>query len=220
MIRFQLDGRVPSEKNMDIDRQCFSSVSSGEAAGFLRLYNWSEPALTLGYNQKDFVCADPELVIGKYLRPTGGGTVLHSDDITYCVAAPLDGTFGPDIVSSYAVVAELFAEALLSCGIPVTLAAKKASFSHICFDRSAEKELVVDGIKVMGAAQKRSKGFFIQQGVIPLNVNYELVERVFGAEAKDKYRGLLEINPDFDLSRFVDRLRVVFEGRLGSAFAD
>ncbi len=222
MINWQFiyDGRVPSNQNMNIDRECFQSVSSGDVPGLLRLYNWSEPALTLGYNQKDYLCHDPELRIGKFSRPTGGGTVLHADDLTYCVAAPLDGCLGHDIVSSYAAIAELFAEALRLSGIPVCLADKKASFSPVCFDRSAEKELVVDGLKVMGAAQMRSRGYFLQQGVIPLTVNYEMVERVFGVKACSKYRGLLEINPEFDLGWFVDRLRAVFEDRLGFAFAD
>ena len=36
---------------MPRDAEIFRQVTAGQLAGCLRIYNWDEPALTLGYNQ-------------------------------------------------------------------------------------------------------------------------------------------------------------------------
>ena len=200
-----LEGRCPSASNMPRDAEIYRQVTAGQLAGCLRIYNWDEPALTLGYNQKDFEPAEAELALPRFLRPTGGGAVLHSDDLTYALAAPAQGPLGGSLLDAYHSIAAVFSEALNACGVPAELVERKAAFASVCFERASVYELSVDGCKIMGAAQHRSRGFLLQQGVLPLKVDSQLIKSAFGAETPVP-RGLLDIKPDFDVDEFVTKL--------------
>ena len=54
----------------------------------LRFYNWDRPAVSIGYFQKFNVELDQRYTLVR--RPTGGGTVIHGNDITYSMTFPLD----------------------------------------------------------------------------------------------------------------------------------
>ncbi|WP_428897894.1 hypothetical protein Dip518_000081 [Parelusimicrobium proximum] len=69
--------------------------SAGLGDVYLRFYNWKDnsPSATFGYAQ--FFCqVDRELkregdIISVTRRPTGGGIVLHRDDITFSLVFPV-----------------------------------------------------------------------------------------------------------------------------------
>src|SRR5262245_25434018 len=59
----------------------------------LRLYSFSPPALSLGYFQKasDFAARDVERLGAVVVRRvTGGGAILHRDDLTFSLVARPD----------------------------------------------------------------------------------------------------------------------------------
>jgi lipoate-protein ligase A len=216
--RLLLEGACPPERNMPRDAQLYEQVAAGQVAGCLRIYNWSAPALTLGYNQKDFTAADASLELPRYLRPTGGGAVLHSNDLTYALAAPTEGPLSGSLLQAYHAIASVFAAALKACGIAAELVERQAAFASVCFERASVHELSVDGCKIMGAAQHRSRGFLLQQGVLPLAVDAKLMRRAFGVNTPLP-RGLLEIKPDFSVDEFVAALIPAFADVLGVRLA-
>ena len=199
---FISDNRYPSEMNMARDEELFNRVMSGQIPGAIRFYNWDKPAVTIGYHQKDFKLTDKNAQIPVLKRPTGGGAVLHSDDITFSISSPSLDMFNGDIQSTYRVISGIFFEAFKTCGLNTEIHATDGSFSNICFDRAARLELTCMGHKIMGAAQVRKKGFLLLQGVIPLTVDAKLYERVFGDAVKVPI-GVLDIMPDFSEHSFI-----------------
>ena len=212
--RLLREGVCPSEHNMLRDAQLYEQVAAGQLAGCLRIYNWTAPALTLGYNQKDFTAADPSLDLPRYLRPTGGGAVLHSDDLTYALAVPTEGPLSGSLLEAYHAIATAFAAALQACGIAAELVERPAAYAPVCFERASVHELRCAGHKIMGAAQHRGRGCLLQQGVLPLTVDADLMRRAFGA-ATPVPCGLREIKPDFSLEDFVAALIPAFADVLG-----
>ncbi len=213
--RFIHDGRHPAYDNMPRDAGLLAGVIAGRAEGFLRIYDWQEPAVTIGHHQRDFRLHDPTLDIPVLRRPTGGGAVLHVSDITYAVAARLEGGWHTGIVETYARIAQAFARALGECGAKVEMKEGPERFATVCFQRSAAKELLLDGHKIMGASQVRQRGCFLQQGVIPLEVDAPLAGRVFGPDCPAGGKGLLDLCPGFAREAFVGRLREAFAADLG-----
>lgn len=211
------DGRHPSQRNMDTDRRLFSALRRGEIPGFFRVYNWSEPAVTVGYHQRRFSL--PEHVSLPVLtRPTGGGAVLHGDDFTFSLGAPCGFHLPSGIAACTSAISGVFSRALSAMGVETHAAlAGRSSFSSTCFAQASASELTAVGAKVLGLALRRQDRFMLVQGVIPLRVDHALAREIFG-DAASLMRGIVEIRPDFDPMNFTyvvvqclaDMLRVDF----------
>lgn len=197
-----LDGRYPSRQNMERDLALLEEVRRGAVEGCLRIYNWNVPALTVGYHQKGFVPFDKTLDLPILKRPTGGGAVLHVDDITYSISAPLRGMPAQGILESYGLIAQSFARALQHCGVPVGMEGADQGYDPVCFARTATVELQLAGGKLMGAAQLRRDGCLFQQGVLPLQTDRTLYARAFGPQSPPPAAILTHVKA-FDLDEFV-----------------
>lgn len=204
--RLILDGRYPSRENMERDLALFEAVRNGTMDGCLRIYNWDTPAITVGYHQKGFLPHDPSVDLPILKRPTGGGAVLHGDDITYSISAPLRGDLIRGIQESYGLIAQAFAQALQYCGVPVSMEGTGEGYDPVCFTRTAAVELKLIGTKLMGAAQARREGCLIQQGVLPLRTDGTLYARVFGPQSPPPAAILSHVEA-FDLGAFVALLQ-------------
>jgi len=150
--QFIVEGKCPSRLNMERDLSLFETVRRGHAPGFFRLYNWDEPAVTIGHHQKQFTLFDKRLKLPIISRPTGGGAVLHWNDLTYSLGVPETGPFSLGINESYIRISRLFCSALQKCGLDVRMEGETSRFSPVCFTRSAPVELVCSGRKIMGLA--------------------------------------------------------------------
>ncbi len=199
---FISDGRYPSEMNMARDENIFNNVIDNVIPGAIRFYNWDKPAVTIGFHQKEFRFSDRSLEIPIIRRPTGGGAVLHYNDLTFSISSSVLDPFNGDILNTYRQISGILLEAFSVCGIEAELNASEGTFSNICFERAAQLELTCMGRKIMGAAQVRKKGFFLLQGVIPLTVSTGLYERVFGDDVKSP-TGILDIMPEFSEHSFI-----------------
>lgn len=151
-----------------------------------RAYGWHRPAFTFGYSQKiAWVRAQlPADADGAELvrRPTGGGLVDHRDDWTYALVIPRGHALETArAVDSYRAVHAALAEALRACGQPAALkescekppegAEDEAGCSAsagptICFTRPELYDVLHpdSGLKIAGAAQKRTKEGLLFQG--------------------------------------------------------
>lgn len=206
-----VDGRYPSTQNMPRDLALFEKVKCGELGGCLRIYNWDMPAVTIGHHQQGFAPVDATLDIPIIRRPTGGGAVLHGDDITFSISAPIMGVLRPGILESYTVIARALEQAFRSCALRVAMQGTQtqSGYAAVCFDRAAEVEIVLEGRKLMGAAQLRQGKFLLQQGVIPLTIDQELHARVFGPQDHVP-AGVTALKQDFDVNQFVLELKSAF----------
>jgi len=91
--------------NMAIDEAILEAVMAGRVRPTLRFYAWNPPCLSLGFGQPA-ADADREACTQRgwdiVRRPTGGQAILHVDELTYSVCAPLDEPrVAGSIVESY-----------------------------------------------------------------------------------------------------------------------
>jgi len=217
MITWQLrsDGRCPPGLTMKKDLELFEAVRLGSISGILRIYNWTEPALTTGFHQESFAVNDPFLDIPIIRRPTGGGAVLHFDDITFSISTPQIGAFSGGILECSGNITHVMKSTFRGCGIETEAKGGRHAFSPICFLRPSPAELMIGENKIMGLALAKKEGFLLMQGVIPLRVDQELSERVFGNGLKNSVKGVLDYFPDFSEDLFFQSLIESFVSHLG-----
>jgi lipoate-protein ligase A len=162
----------------------------------LRTYRWDPWSLSLGY----FQTVDREEVerfleggFGLVRRPTGGGAIFHGPEVTYAVAWPTGFPGLPrDAEGAYGIVHGALARALGSLGVPTELRNDSALLSDTgregefwCFYHSVAFDLVREGRKLVGSAQRRTRRGFLMHGSIPLEENPLTPEAAFapaGAE--------------------------------------
>jgi len=157
--------------NMAIDEALLESAT----VPLLRLYRWDHAALSFGYFGK---FADVGAHAGKrdlVRRWTGGGIVFHGDDLTYSIVIPAaDSAFAHSTMSIYEKVHEALREALVARGQHAVVAAiadrgtgvSKPGYHGHCFANPVHADVLVNGEKVAGAAQRKTRAGLLQQGSI------------------------------------------------------
>src|ERR1700722_2596323 len=187
MVRWKLilDGAIDGVRNMAIDSEMLDEVdASVDARTIVRFYSWVRPTLSLGRNQKVEAAADCEYCRSRGIdivhRPTGGRAVLHDDELTYSVASNDASCFGDTIYGNYKRVSEALQTGFHYLGVAADLApdTKKAAVMEDggdppCFVSPSRYELMVDGRKIAGSAQRRLRRSFLQHGSMPLTVDRE-----------------------------------------------
>jgi lipoate-protein ligase A len=114
-------------------------------------------------------------------RPTGGNAVWHEHELTYAVAAPIT-TFG-SLREAYRTIHTRLAAALRSLGVDTTLATGRRAVGPSghptsCFASPVGGEILVGGRKLVGSAQVRRGGAFLQHGSILLDGSQQIVNAI------------------------------------------
>lgn len=157
------------------------SVCASEPAAFLRFYTWELPSISIGCMQNPGTLLDKEAMakdgITWVRRPTGGRAVLHYEDITYsCVFSKKIELIGASIAETYAVISNCLIRGLEKSGISCSsrkflLDTKnlKQEAKLPCYLAPNRSEIMVNGRKLVGSAQKRTAASVLQHGSIPLS---------------------------------------------------
>jgi lipoate-protein ligase A len=146
----------------------------------IRFYRWHSPALSFGYFGKfaHVACYAGERDLVR--RWTGGGIVFHGDDLTYSIVIPAnDDAFSESSMSIYEKVHRVLCDAVGCNGKRAVVAgggnpggaadAIRIAFSaggYNCFANPVRADVIVDGRKIAGAAQRRTRRGLLQQGSI------------------------------------------------------
>jgi lipoate-protein ligase A len=141
----------------------------------IRFYRWRSPALSFGYFGKFFdvaiYAAERDLV----RRWTGGGIVFHGDDLTYSIVIPAsDPVFDESSIAIYEKIHRALCGALARHNqgaelVPVAnqvRAGDRRSCDNNCFANPVRADVMLDGRKIAGAAQRRTRRCLLQQGSI------------------------------------------------------
>jgi lipoate-protein ligase A len=153
------------------------SLSRGRPV--LRVYGWAVPAATFGYSQRYADVARFTLLRPLIRRPTGGGLVPHDADWTYCVAIPPDDPwYSFTAVESYRRMHEWIRRAFAQMGVETELAACRCQHAPgQCFVGAEKFDVIWQGRKIAGAAQRRNRsGLLIQGSVQPPPLRLSRVE--------------------------------------------
>lgn len=153
--------------NMAVDEMLLEFASAMNAP-VLRLYGWEKPAATFGYFQKHGEISSWTGLRPLIRRPTGGGLVPHDRDWTYSVIAPPgDEWFQLRAEESYRRVHEWVRLAFESLQERTELSSRRVKEAPgRCFAGAEKFDLLWQGQKIAGAAQRRNKlGLLIQGSV-------------------------------------------------------
>ena len=179
-----LDPALDGATNMAIDGELLAAIeSSTEPRTVLRFYSWIRPTISYGRSQPKAKAVNIEFCrkagIDVVRRPTGGRVVLHDDELTYAVISNDPSYFSVDsIYETYKRISEALSQGYRSLGVETVLAAdtrltsrQKDGSSYPCFASPSRYELMVEGRKILGSAQRRLRRSFLQHGSMPISCN-------------------------------------------------
>jgi lipoate-protein ligase A len=179
------DGAYDARENMRRDAALLD-LAGAPGARFepvLRLFRFAPEGITLGHAQRP----ERELDLARCerdgipwaIRPTGGRAIFHADEWTYSLAAKVaDPEWGGSLAAAYDRVARLLVAALEGLGVGATVAGARGSAagaprsgaaSAPCFASSTAHEILRDGRKLVGSAQRRTAAALLQQGSLLLS---------------------------------------------------
>lgn len=176
--------------NMSIDEQLLLHVAEF-GTPVVRIYGWDRQSVSIGYVQ-DYAAA-PQQKYAIVRRITGGGVVFHDRDLTYTIAIPEGHRICElDRVESYHVFHHAVKAALAGFGLAAELSASESrsvnrATMH-CFVTPTRYDVLCDGRKYAGAAQRRTRNGILHQGSIDLKASGGdsaiLTEKLINALAK------------------------------------
>jgi lipoyl(octanoyl) transferase len=172
--RLIIDAPLAGPWNMAVDEALLESASR-DTQFTLRFYRWSEPTLSLGYfqNYRERERHRASLDCAIVRRMTGGGAILHDQEITYSLAAPVDRGLTHDSTWLYAMVHEALIETFYEYSLEARRLTKDerstdAEQPFLCFERRATGDVVFGQAKICGSAQRRRGGAIVQHGSLIL----------------------------------------------------
>src|SRR5579864_6865492 len=173
--RFINTGIQDAALNMAIDESVLMHHLSGQAPPTLRLFRWSQPAISLGrfQNIEREILSDvcQQLGVALVRRPTGGRAVYHLDEVTYSLVIGKHYGVPTGVVAAYAYLAPGLQAALATLGVHAELSEEHVSKtpSAACFASSTQADLTSNGFKLIGSAQVWKDDALLQQGSLPLD---------------------------------------------------
>ncbi|HUA38449.1 MAG TPA: hypothetical protein VMA35_08680 [Candidatus Sulfopaludibacter sp.] len=163
-------GKCAPAFNMALDEALLEAMPRLQKP-VLRFYGWTEPAATFGYFQKYAEVERITPLRPLIRRPTGGGIVPHDADWTYSLAfPPAHEWHSLKAEESYRRVHEWIQSAFAGLDIITSLAPSGHHVSPpaVCFVGHVKFDLLWQGKKIAGAAQRRNRlGLLIQGSVQP-----------------------------------------------------
>ena len=171
-----LDGKL----NMDRDGTLLEwACSDSEAAPVLRFFQWEPPAISIGYGQP-FSQINLELCkrecIPVVKRPTGGRAIYHHTEFTYSITLPPAHPLSKrPVLEAFNEISRALALGLQNLGIRARLSkgdARSGAKNPSCFSSTSRYELVIEGKKLVGSAQRRKHNAVLQQGSIIAGPQY------------------------------------------------
>ena len=162
------DSPRPACMNMAVDEALLSTGAGGEQP-LLRIYAWDAPAVSIGYFQR-FDCA-PANGFAVVRRPTGGGLVHHSFDVTFSLTMPACAAFCRlDRAETYRWIHQAVSAAMARVGVATILADDAVAVADreraICFRTPARYDVMTSDGKLAGGAQRRTRHGILHQGSI------------------------------------------------------
>lgn len=162
--------------NMQFDLELISKCSNQQA--YFRIYRWQPYCISLGKHQSTEILNLNKLEQDGYewvVRPTGGSAILHSEEITYSVVAPLNKNFTPQVW--YDEIHKALFNGLILYDDRLIAASQEniqPNYNKVyqiitgqaCFANTAKYEITIGGKKLIGSAQRKIGNFILQHGSI------------------------------------------------------
>lgn len=189
--------------NMAIDEAIMIAHREGLVPPTIRFYQWSPPAVSLGYFQdlqKEIdvdVCQDMGIDIVR--RPTGGKAVLHDKELTYSfIIRENHPLVNNSILETYKKISGGMIRGLSYIGVTAELVPLRekseihhSDFKSICFSVPSQYEVQVEGKKIVGSAQVRKREIVLQHGSLLIELEKDKLFSVFNfpsAQIRERFK--------------------------------
>lgn len=182
MERWQLldDDAFDAANNMARDEALLQTATS-RPCPILRVYRWDRPSISFGYFQSypGELASDQPVV----RRLTGGGIVYHGQDTTYTIVVPpTHRLFSIPTVTAYREIHEAIAASVAAQVHQAPLTSPRGEYE--CFQKPVDGDVVFDGRKLAGGAQRRTQSGMLHQGSIARRLSTSRVVAGFQATMK------------------------------------
>ena len=221
--------------NMAADEYLLHSSSATDPPT-LRLYQWSQPTLSLGYFQK---LSDRELHASSrhcpvVRRHSGGGAIVHDRELTYSFVVPGTPRWAASAGDLYdkvhVALRDLYNEWAANSDV-AKLSEETSDGPFLCFQRRAIGDILIGKSKVTGSAQRRNRNVTLQHGSILLGQSVaapelpgieELIEKTVSIEQAVKGCKVYlerELGCELVASRFDDAEKAKIEALADEKFS-
>jgi lipoate-protein ligase A len=172
---------------MALDEAILEAAARKDSSPTLRLYAWSPPCISIGNAQPVSQIDSQKLNDFGWdivRRSTGGRAILHTDELTYSICAPVDHPhFQGGVLPSYKNISAGLIAALELLGLDVQVhpevnISEEERADPICFELPSSYEITVAGKKLVGSAQLRRRGGVLQHGTLPLEGDIGRISQV------------------------------------------
>jgi lipoate-protein ligase A len=180
--RLILDGKLNGYYNMAVDEALIRHYP-GRNIPTLRIYGWAKPFLSLGYNQQAGKVLEDLCPMPFVRRITGGSAILHGREITYSITcSQKDLALPKKVKDSYRMLCSFLKHFYSRLGLKAAFACEVldeplGGCGAFCFSSSQHFDLVIQGRKIGGNAQRRSQGVIFQHGSIPQELDVAGIQR-------------------------------------------
>jgi lipoate-protein ligase A len=171
-MRLILDPPQSGSWNMAVDEMLLLAAQVNKQA-VLRMYQWNPATLSLGYFQsyKEAQTYECSQQLPWLRRSTGGGALLHDQELTYSLVFPSHNLASQQIADVYDLVHKSLIDTLQQFNIQAitaiaTQTPDKQQNSFLCFNRRCECDVVLNDFKIAGSAQRRNGDYVLQHGSV------------------------------------------------------
>lgn len=175
--RLLLDPPADGAWNMAVDELLLDQAAATGRPS-LRFYTWREATVSLGYFQtyadrfRHAASSRCPLV----RRLTGGGAIVHDAELTYSLSLSVKHPLAARTQDLYHAAHEALVNTLASLGVPAKICdggsgLEPTAEPFLCFQRRAAGDVIVDGEKIAGSAQRRRRGAILQHGSVILRTS-------------------------------------------------
>jgi len=173
-FRLIRSGTLSAKENMAIDKVLFENFSHTQVP-VLRVYSWKK-SFTFGISTDISKIRDKKELLSyedNYAkRMTGGGILFHGNDISYALILPISYMAKLSVKESYEKICKFLLTFYKSLGLVASYAKdninidrSKNEFCQLGFE---DYDIMINGQKMGGNAQRRTKHTIFQHGSIGL----------------------------------------------------
>lgn len=214
--------------NMRLDEKIFFHYLD-ERLPVLRIYSWDRPSFTYGISQnpEDGLdmghCLSHGIEVAR--RMTGGGILFHNNEITYSFACSKEDVGeGQKYLVSYKEICAFLIRFYGSLGLKASFAQDSPGFNEksaphrICGASYEKYDIMINGRKIGGNAQKRNRHAVFQHGSIPYRIDWELARRYVKPFPEDMPSGVTTLSDELRVLPGNDTMEKKLIEAFGSEF--
>ncbi|RRS30724.1 MAG: hypothetical protein P794_05995 [Epsilonproteobacteria bacterium (ex Lamellibrachia satsuma)] len=175
--RFIDSGVGSAQWNMAVDEALLYAFKDDDLP-ILRLYRWEEPSLSFGRFSHPKEVIDWDRLRSRNIpyvrRITGGGILVHGDDISYTLIVPRSFIQKKGIKKSYRHLCAFLIHLYQNLGLDANFAHDlqvAEAHSALCLAGTEAYDIMIGGRKIGGNAQRHTRYAMLQHGTIPLRID-------------------------------------------------